>query len=106
MEINEESVKAYLAIISDPAKYQLSFRRIQECFEKSEIVTAKHLLADSYIVNEATELPKIFCYIIMDEIFGQCDGKDSNGDLGYHLKYKPKEDDCAGTFYPTFFNNQ
>lgn len=90
IHLNQETVEAYAQLVTDPAAYNLPFRSIKECFEKSDTVTAKHLLAGDYIRNEAKLLPKIMCYIIMDNIFGQCDGKDADGYLGYHLKFVPR----------------
>lgn len=90
VQINKESIDSYQEILTNPSTYGLSFRPIQECFIKAETVTAKHILASEFIKNEAPNLPKLVCYIIMDNLFGFCDGKDPNGDLGYHLTFIPK----------------
>jgi hypothetical protein len=87
MELNQQSVDAHLKLLSDPKAYGLPFRPIEECFEKSETVTAKHILAKEFIENEVPSLHKLFCYIVMDKVFGLCDGKDEKGSLGYHLKF-------------------
>lgn len=88
MDLNSESVNAYKTILSDPAKYEFDFKPIHECFEKSDRVTAKHILAKEYMDYIQKPIAKVFVYIIMDEIFGLCDGKDDHGNLGYHLKFK------------------
>jgi hypothetical protein len=90
MEVNQESVRAHQTLLMEPAKYNLKFRAIQDCFEKSDTVTAKHILAKQYMEKEAKMLTKIMCYIVMDNVFGQCNGKDSNGNLGYYLTFKEK----------------
>ena len=90
IQLNESTVEAYQRLVCNPSVYNLQFRSITECFIKTEEVTAKHILAGQYIKNETPLLPKLLCYIIMDNIFGQCDGKDQDGHLGYHLKYIPR----------------
>jgi hypothetical protein len=90
IDLNESTIEAYERLVCNPSVYQLKFRSIKECFVESNEVTAKHILAGEYIRNETPLLPKLICYIIMDNIFGQCDGKDANGNLGYHLKYVPR----------------
>lgn len=90
IELNPQSVDAHVKLLSDPKSYSLPFRPIKECFVKSETVTAKHILAKQFIENEVPALQKIFCYIVMDKVFGLCDGKDEKGNLGYHLKFIEK----------------
>lgn len=87
MEINLENINAYKTILLDPHKHGFEFDAITDCFAKSEVVVAKHLLADAYLKYMDKPLPKVFLYIIMNEVFGQCDGKDTDGNLGYHLKF-------------------
>ena len=87
MDLTPETVKAYETLLTKPKENGLKFRPINECFEKSETVTAKHILAKQYINEVNKPLPKFFVYIIMDKLFGQCDGKDKNGYGGYHLKF-------------------
>lgn len=94
IELNTESVAAYKEALTNPSKHGLPIRATQDCFIKSETVTAKHILAKQYMDECNGNLPKIFCYIVMDQVFGQCNGKDKDGLLGYHLKFveKPQED--------------
>lgn len=61
----------------------------KECFEESETVTAKHILWNGFVEKTGCQIPKIFGYLVMDELFGQCTGKDSDGYAGYHKKLKP-----------------
>ena len=72
----------------DPAGNSLDFKPFHECFEKSETVTAKDVLARDYLLKIKRDIPKIILYIVMDKELGQCDGKAENGCLGYHLKVK------------------
>lgn len=91
MLINTESINAFQTLVTDPKKYNLKFRPITDCFEKAEQVTAKHILAKQYMVYMTymgADMPKLVCYIVMDNIFGLCDGTDTEGLLGYHLKFK------------------
>jgi hypothetical protein len=89
MVLNQETVAAYKTLITEPAKHGLiDIIPVTEFFEKSEKVTAKHILAKAYMDHVARDLPKVILYIIMDEIFGICDGKDEDGLLGYHLTPK------------------
>lgn len=87
MKITPEVIAAYKELVLNPQKNGLPIDSLTDCFEKSDTVTAKHLLAESYINHINKPLPKIILYIIMDDVFGQCDGKDENKDLGYHLKF-------------------
>ncbi len=90
-ELNPETISAYKELITNPKKHGLKIDVITDCFEKSEIVTAKHELAEAYINHIGKPLPKVILYIIMDDIFGQSDVQDKKGNLGYHLKFiKPK----------------
>lgn len=82
-----EVIEAYKTLLTQPGANGLSFKPITECFEKSETVTAKHILAKQFLTYLDKPLPKVILYIVMDQIFGLCDGKDSNGYLGYHLKF-------------------
>lgn len=88
MELNVNSVAAYRAILENPTKYGFSFRPITECFDQSEAVIANHILFQSFH-EEVPNLPKIFFYIIMEELYGAPNGKDAQGNLGYHLTFKP-----------------
>lgn len=87
MELNPQTVDAYKTLITNPKENNLPFDSITDCFDKSKDVTAKHILAKQYIDYIDKPLPKVILYIIMDQIFGQCNGKDANGDLGYYLKF-------------------
>ncbi|KKN15085.1 hypothetical protein LCGC14_0989600 [marine sediment metagenome] len=88
MNLNPETIGAYKELLLNPSKHKLDFKPITECFEKSDDVTAKHILAKEFIDYLNKPLPKVILYIVMNQVFGQCDGKDSSGNLGYHLKFK------------------
>ncbi len=88
LSLNPEMVDAYKQIILDPIKFKMTFTPLQTYFEKSDTVTAKHILAKSYINHIQRDLPKVVLYIIMNDVYGQCRDKDADGHLGYYLKVK------------------
>ena len=85
--LTPEVIDAYKELLLHPKENGLDFDSITDCFEKSGIVTAKHILSESYIKYIGRPIHKLVMYIIMDQVFGNCDGKDEKGDLGYHLKF-------------------
>lgn len=85
MNLTPALVANFKKVIMDPAANDLPFKPMKEYFQKSETVTAKHILAQEYM--KIVNIPKLILYIIMDEEFGQCDGKDESGALGYHLSF-------------------
>jgi hypothetical protein len=87
IQLTPETISAYKKLITNPKENGLPFDAIADCFEKNETVVAKHELADAYIKHIDKPLPKAILYIIMDDIFGQCNGKDGNGNLGYYLRF-------------------
>lgn len=62
------------------------FEPFDQLFIPSENVTAKHELFDQFVKHTGCLIPKIFVYIVMDEIFGSPCFKDQNGNFGYKLK--------------------
>jgi hypothetical protein len=97
IRLTPEVIDLYKDFLVNPGKHNLSYRPITECFEKSSTVTAKHILAKQYMDYLNRPLPKVVLYIIMDQVFGQCDGLDpvtkfgdhpnAPGCLGYHLRF-------------------
>ncbi len=88
LELSPRSVDAYTKLLTNPAEYKLPFQPIGKCFVKSDKVTAKHILAKAYMEHVGPNLPKLMCYIVMDAVFGICNGKDEQGRLGYYLEFK------------------
>lgn len=88
ISLDPQTIAAYEEIITNPKQHGFDFVSISDFFEKSESVTAKHILAEAYMKYINKPLPKVILYIIMDRIFGQCTGKDEKGFAGYHLKIK------------------
>lgn len=64
-----------------------SFKPFDQLFVPTEIVTAKHELYEQFIADTNCQIPKIFIYIVMDDLFGQCIDKDKDGNLGYKLSF-------------------
>ncbi|MCX6216520.1 hypothetical protein [Spirosoma sp.] len=63
----------------------MDFKPIQECFQPSDKVTAKHLLFEQLISLIKVPLPKVIFYILMDEMYGDTIGKSEDGCAGYAL---------------------
>lgn len=95
--INEETIAAYKEIICNPRNYGFAFDSIKDFFIKSETVTAKHILANEYLNHMNLPLPKVILYIVMNELFGECNGKDEKWNLGYYLKSKTHEINSSPT---------
>jgi len=87
MELNEESVNAHFVLMTNPKEYNLPFRPFEECFEKSDEVTAQHILY-RYYKTENPNCAKVFFYIILEKIYERAYLKDKDGYLGYPMKYK------------------
>ena len=68
------------------------YRPIKECFELNEDIRANHLLFEDFQA-ERTDIKKLIFYIFLQENeLGAVKGIDpSTGDIGYGLKYVPKE---------------
>lgn len=86
MQLSKELIEAVKDGVTNPEKHGFQITPIQDFFVKSETVTANHILAKAYIDHVPGDLPKVFVYIIMEQVFGPCNGKDAKGDLGYFLQ--------------------
>jgi hypothetical protein len=87
--LNTETIDAYTELTTNPATHGLTITAIQDFFEETTEVTAKHTLAAAYMAHVAPrELPKVICYIIMDKKFARLIGQDKQGLLGFKLKVK------------------
>jgi len=85
MVLSTEAVNAYKEILSNPVAHGFSFKPLNECFETSDKVTAKHILFQQFIEQIKKPLPKVIFYILMDEMYSSTIGKDEQGNLGYAL---------------------
>lgn len=85
MELSYSSIEAYKKLLTNPTNYGFEFKPIQECFEKVEEVTPKHILYEQYMEYLKKPLPKVVFYIVMDELFGDRIGK--TGDKGIYKCY-------------------
>lgn len=86
MELNPESIAAYKKALTQPKENGLDIPPLDECFEAFEEGTAKHILYEQYIAKVNKPIPKIFFYIVMDELYPIT--KCPDGNLGYKLKIK------------------
>lgn len=78
---------AYKELMVNPSVHGLDFPPLSDCFESFEAGTAKHILFKEYLDKIKKPLPKIFFYIVMDELYPVV--KAADGNLGYKLKIKP-----------------
>jgi hypothetical protein len=65
-----------------------SFKPFDQLFIPSESVTAKHELYNEFVNKTGCLIPKIFIYIVMDDLFGVAQEKDEKGNFGYKLSFK------------------
>lgn len=77
-----------IAIAKDVLMSGEKFPSLDNCFEKSATVTAKHILFEQHRDRFKHSIPKVFVYIVMDQVFGLCTGYAADGSAGYHLKLK------------------
>jgi hypothetical protein len=85
--LTPEAVNAYKELITNPKKHGLTMLSLEEVFEDTEEATAKHILFNEYLKKVNHQLPKVFFYIIMDEIYSNKIAKANDGNLGYKLKF-------------------
>lgn len=88
--LSPESVNAYKTLMTDPKNHGLTMPSLDECFEEAGEATAKHILFQQYIDVIQKPLPKVFFYIIMDELYPKQIDKAADGCLGYKLKIKER----------------
>jgi len=87
MELNEATIATFRMLIFEPEKQGLPFPTLKECFKPATVARANDLLyADYMILIENRPLPKVIFYILMREAFGDPNGKDKDGSLGYRLR--------------------
>jgi hypothetical protein len=63
------------------------FKPFDEFFKASFKITAKHILFEKFVEATNCQIPKLFIYIVMDDLYGPCTKKDEHGDLGYNLTF-------------------
>lgn len=82
-----ETVDAYRKLMTDQKPHGLDMPSLSECFQDSTEGTPKDILFKMYIEKIGNKpLPKVFFYIVMDEIYHDKIIKCTNGDIGYKLK--------------------
>jgi hypothetical protein len=91
IQLTPQVVDAYRELITNPAKNGLELDAITDCFHVDSRVTAKHVLAETYIKHINKPMPKLILYIIMDELYGKYIGKGEDGHAGYRLMFRPPE---------------
>jgi hypothetical protein len=90
MNLTPELVAEFKKVMTDPKSCGLDFPPLYEIFEDTEEATASHLLYEQYlqkIRTPAEQLPKIFFYIVMTELYVQ--RKSPDGDLGLCCRVIP-----------------
>jgi len=81
-----EAVAAYKELMTNPKGNGLDIPSLEECIVVSDTIIAKHILYQQYIDLIQKPLPKVFFYIIIDELHFDKMGKGSDGNFGYKLK--------------------
>lgn len=93
-----QTVALFRKFVEHPEECEgCDYKPIRECFEKSDTCTPQHILFNEYIAYLKRPLPKVFFYIIMDEIYPELKGNaeskydaDGNyiggGEIGFYLK--------------------
>ena len=96
--LTPQSVALFRSFVEHPEEHKgCNYKPIHECFEKSDTCTPQHILFHQYLAYLRRPLPKVFFYIIMEEIYPELKGnaevkrdRDGNiiggGEIGYHLK--------------------
>ena len=84
--LTPETVSAYKTLMTKPKENGLDIPSLDEYFEEAEEGTAKHILFKDYLDRIQKPLPKVFFYIIMDELYANKIVKCADGNLGYKLK--------------------
>lgn len=108
MTITPEAVDAYKKLMTEPKEHGLDFPPLSEVFERTHFATAKHLIYEQYLgrINKSRDqLPKIFFYIVMDEMYGQV--KADDGNIGYCVRINQQTDkeecictvECLGCYH-------
>ncbi len=86
MTLTPEAVEAYLHIMENPAEYNFDFKPLSQLLVKSDKITAQHILYREYIdCIQNSNIPKVIFYIILQDKYGACHGKDDAGCFGYYL---------------------
>ena len=105
--LNPQTVALFRKFVEHPEECPgCDYKPIQECFEKSDVCTPQHILFNQYIAYLRRPLPKVFFYIIMDEIYPDLKGKAPHkyndqgeviggGEIGFYLKciVEPEKED-------------
>lgn len=91
IQLNEHTVALAKEILMSGFKGK--FPPFDQCFKKSETITANHVLHEQYQKRTGHQIPKAFIYIVLEDIFGPMSGKDPDGNLGRHLTLNMPEDD-------------
>lgn len=88
MILTPELIAAYKQILTSPEKYNFDWKPLGELFIKSKTVTASDELYNQFkqYIGVERHVPKVIFYIIMIDIFGNCNSKDQKGKLGYYLE--------------------
>ena len=84
--LTPEAVSAYKTLMTKPKENGLDIPSLDKCFIDAEEGTAKHILFKEYLDRIQKPLPKVFFYIIMDELYANKIVKCADGNLGYKLK--------------------
>lgn len=84
--ITAQTVKQHRDMMLTPKEVGLKFPSLIECFEDSKKITPKAVLYEQYTEKVGRLIPKIYFYMIMDQVYYSRGGKTPDGLLGYKLQ--------------------
>lgn len=87
---NQNTVKPTQEEKAGQEEKSLVIQALEKYFEPSETVTAQHELYNQFDKKFGAVVNKYYMYLLFSEGWGNPTGKDSNGNLGYHMKLKQK----------------
>lgn len=89
MNLSPESLNVFRTLMSKPKDFNLDFKSLSELMEEGDTIIAKHVLYEEYLLRikrKESQLPKIFFYLVIDELYEQ--GVSKEKEFGYYVKWK------------------
>lgn len=86
MIVSPESVATYKAVMTAPKENGFYFPALSEIFEESKTAIAAHTLFTQYRDLVKCPVPKVFFYIVMNDLYKQGWAECGNG--GYYVSFR------------------
>lgn len=99
MELDPQTIEAYKECLNNPAKYNLKMQPFKDYFVQSENITALHVLAKDFQENVNRNVTKFIIYLLLQDHFGNPNGKDTEGFGGYNLAFSKDCELSKATHY-------